>query len=78
MSNARTQHDTRHLDMAVQEAQLDELTREARNREYCIHCHRSVDSEEYDWKYTGIGGFLTGPFCGKDCQLADLWGDADE
>lgn len=38
------------------------------NEGYCIQCNRAVPNHEYDWKYIGVGGFLTGPFCGESCQ----------
>ena len=42
---------------------------EVRQRQYCQHCGISVKEEDYTYKYAQAGGHLTGPFCGKGCQL---------
>lgn len=75
IETVRAQHDTTTLDTALQGAQMDAISRESQDRQYCIHCSTSVREREYDWKYIGVGGFLTGPFCGRSCQLGWL---ADE
>lgn len=69
IEQTREQHDTRIIERAMQAGHLDGLTEEARDRQYCIECSRSVREGEYDWKYIGVGGFLSGPFCGRACQL---------
>ena len=38
-------------------------------KQYCEQCNRSVGD---DPNYFGVGGFLTGPFCGRSCQFAWL------
>jgi len=78
MQDARKNHDTRHIEMAIQEAEVEQISQEALDRQYCIECNHSVDPEEYPWKFIGVGGFLTGPFCGKRCQFAWLASDTDE
>ena len=42
---------------------------EVRDRDQCIHCGQTVLQTDYSWKYGQAGGLLTGPFCGRSCQI---------
>ena len=74
MSETEQKHDTRHIDMAVQEAQIEAGNQEVRCRQYCLVCSTAVKQHDYKYKYAGAGGVIVGPFCSHDCWSGWLFG----
>lgn len=55
--------------------EIEAHNRTRREKKYCKNCSHAVGD---DPKFFGIGGFLTGPFCSRDCGLDWLWSDECE
>lgn len=67
----RAREDQHHRDKVLQAADMRDITQAALDDPYCIQCHYAA-WRDHDWKYIGVGGFLTGPFCSRHCHWAWL------
>ncbi|WP_148708247.1 hypothetical protein [Haloferax sp. Atlit-12N] len=55
----------------------ERATQDALDEPYCLSCRRAA-WKDHNWKYIGVGGFLTGPFCSRECQFTWLLEDDDD
>jgi len=78
MTETEQLHDTRIIDSAVIDAEVEAHNRDVANRRYCKVCNVAVRSEDYKGKFAGAGGVIVGPFSSDDCRLGWLFGVYDD